>query len=228
MNKVTRKAIGRQLKELGLTAGAICVAFLSMAIIGVTAFVTWWFWEDFLHESKDTPTNVLRNMGFLAAGVVTWVFALWRGAIAKQQQVIADQQADTARSEHLHRRFETAQELFAREGSGNSHARISGLHAFRYLVVDEPGEFAAETIEVVMTFLVQADIDELDLKEFAAALETVSMVLELVDDKQLYDVPSRQRLREEVAMAVDRLEDRLRAAGSDPRFLLRFANLRNV
>ncbi|MCY4058155.1 MAG: hypothetical protein OXG44_09150 [Gammaproteobacteria bacterium] len=232
MGAKARKTVVRErLNQTGFTAGALWVMFLSVAIVVGTTFVTWCFWEDFVGgESKDSPTNVLRNMGFLAAGVVTWVFALWRGVIAKQQEVIADQQAETARSEHLHGRFETAQQLFAREGVGNSHARISGLHTFRYLVRDEPGEFAAEVLETVMTFLVQADVneEERDLKEFAAALETASMVLELVDSNELYDAESRRRLRFDLASAVKQLETRLRGAGIDPGFLFRFASLRGV
>lgn len=222
--------VTERLKDAGITGGAIWVIFASLAVVAVTSFLTWHFWCDLVVESKDTPTNVLRNMGFLAAGVVTWVFALWRGAIAKQQEVIADQQAVTARNEHLHGRFENALQLFAREGGGNSHARISGLHAFRYLVRDEPAEFAAETIEIVMTFLVQADVDEeeRDLKEFAAALETASMVLRRVDDEGHYDAESRRRLRIDVALALDQLGKRLQTAGIDPGFLERFAYLKDA
>ena len=215
--------IGKRLKERGLTRGAAWVALVSIGVVGIVAGATWWWWESFI--ARDTVTNVLRNMGFLAAGVVTWVFALWRGAIAKQheetakeQAVIAEEQAATARLEHLHGRFSNAQALFAQGGVENSHGRIWSLHALRYLVRDAPEEFAAEIVEILTTFMVQADVGQegRDLKEFVVAVESARFVCDLVDEKELFDAESRRRLRMDLAGAVERLETRLNSAGIAP------------
>ena len=205
-----------QLKRKGVTAGAMWVALLSVLTIGAVALVTWCCWDFFI--KGDTPTNVFRNMGLQAAGIVALVFAFWRGLIAKQQEVVAEERSATARLEHLHGRFERALELFAKEGVRQSAMRISGMHALRYLVRDAPEEFAVETVEIVTTFMVQAEVDSdyRDFKEFRVAHITANYVCELLDKKVLLDGSLRSSLRSTVASAVDLLHKRLRDAGMDP------------
>lgn len=198
--------IPARLKRKGVTAGAVCVALSSVAILSVAVLVTFCWWNDLVGD--DSPTSILRNMGLLAAGLMALVFAFWRG-------MIAEEQAATARLDHLHGRFERALELFSREGDGQSATRISGMHAFRYLVRDEPGEFAAETVEIVTTFIVQADLER-DLKEFRVAHITATSVCDVVDERRLFDETSRLRLRTDVDRATDLLADRLRRAEIDP------------
>lgn len=123
--------IPARLKRKGVTTGAVCVALSSVAVLAAVVLVTFCWWDVLVGD--DSPANVFRNMGLLAAGLVALVFAFWRG-------MIAEEQAATARLDHLHGRFERALELFAREGDGQSATRISGMHAFRYLVRDEPGD----------------------------------------------------------------------------------------
>ena len=89
------------------------------------------------------------------------------------------------------------------------------MHAFRYLVRDEPGEFAVETVEIVTTFMVQAELER-DLKEFGVAHITATRVCGVVDKRRLFDEPARRRLRANVDQAADLLANRLRSAGKDP------------
>lgn len=191
----------------GLTAGALWVALLSTLTLAAAVLVTscWW---DFM-VAGDTPTNVFRNVGFLAAGIVALVFAFWRGVIAKEQ-------ATTARLEHLHGRFERALELFAREGIEQSAGRISGLHLLRFLVRDAPGEFAVETVEIVTTFIVQADPRSHDLKEFRVAVMSATYVCDVVDEHALFDEEARGSLRADVGGATELLRQKLRVDGTDP------------
>ena len=198
--------IPARLKRKGVTAGAVCVALSSVAILAAAVLVMCCWWDILIGD--DSPTSVFRNMGLLAAGLVALVFAFWRGTIAEEQ-------AATARLDHLHGRFERALELFAREGDRQSATRISGMHAFRYLVRDEPGEFAVETIEIVTTFMVQAELER-DLKEFGVAHITATRVCDVVDERRLFDEPARRRLRANVDQAADLLANRLHSAGKDP------------
>ena len=83
-----------RLKRAGFTAGAAWVTLLTIATLGATVLVTICYWE-FLDGKKESPTAVFRNMGFLAGGIVALVFAFWRGLIAKQQEVVAEERAAT-------------------------------------------------------------------------------------------------------------------------------------
>ena len=208
--------IADQLRRKGVTAGAAWVAALSGLTIGGVTLVTCHWWDFFIEG--DTPTNVFRNMGLQAAGVVALVFAFWRGLIAKQQEVVAEERSATARLEHLHGRFERALELFAKEGSGQSAMRISGMHALRYLVRDAPEEFSVEAVEIVTTFMVQAELDSdwRDVKEFRVAHLTANYVCDLLDRDDILDDSLRGSLRSTVASAVDLLNEKLRHAGLDP------------
>lgn len=159
---------------------------------------------------EDTPTDVLRNVALIAGALVAWVFAFWRSSIAKQH-------VDVAKQEHQHGRFQRAAELLGQQGIGNSHARISGLHAFRYLVHDAP-DLGLEAVEIVTTLMVQTPVDEHhDVKEFTVARMTAEYICDTTDASGLFEAASRQRLREDVADACSIVEQKLIAAGIDPR-----------
>ena len=65
------------------------------------------FW-DWLHpEASLTASNseTLRNAGILIGGVLAFVFAVWRGLVAKRQADAAQRQAETAEQTLLHERY---------------------------------------------------------------------------------------------------------------------------
>ncbi len=175
--------------------GAFRVAALSLLIICFGAWATWHWWC-FL-SFKDTPTNAIRNVALIGGGLIAWIFAFWRSSIAERQ-------ADIAKQEHHHGRFQSAIELLAKEGRHNGHARLSGLHALRYLTRDEPA-FGPDVIEVVTTFMLEASTDqeyvEREEREFTLARLTAEFVCDTLDRERRLDVTSRRRLREDVARA---------------------------
>ncbi len=175
-----------------LQRGAFWVAVLSLLIIALGAFATWYWWC-FL-SFKDTPTNAIRNVALVAGGLIAWVFAFWRSSIAEQQ-------ADIAKQEHHHGRFERAIALLAQQGRQNSHARLSGLHALRYVTRDAP-LFGPHVIEIVTTFMLEASTDQAYAeREFTLARITAEFVCDTLDRQRLLDASSRQRLRDEVTHA---------------------------
>ena len=189
------------------TTGAFWVVTLSLAIVAFASWATWHWWCFLVLE--DTPTNVLRNIALIAGAFIAWVFAFWRSSIAKQQ-------ADLAKRDHHHSRFQRASELLAQQGLGNSHSRISGLHAFRYLIHDAP-DLGPAAIEVVTSFMIQTPIDEHhDLSEFTLARITVEFVCETIDRKRMFDAASRKRMRRDVGDATARVVRKFHDAGMDP------------
>lgn len=176
-----------------MASGAFWVISLSVAIVAVTAWATSHWWSFLVRE--DTPTDVLRNVALVAGGLIAWVFAFWRSSIASRQ-------TDLAKREHHHARFQRASDLLSREGIDNSHARISGLHAFRYLVHDAP-DLGLEATEVVTSFMIQTRLDDHhDLAEFTLARMTAEFICETIDRNRMYSPVSRQRMRDDVNDAV--------------------------
>ena len=190
-----------------ITSGAFWVVTFSLAVVALAALTTSHWWHCWVRE--DTPTNVLRNVALIAGGVIAWIFAFWRSTIASEQ-------ADFAKQEHQHARFQRATELLAREGLHNSHARISGLHALRYLIHDAP-ELGLEAIEVVNSFMIQTPVDEHhDLAEFTLARMTSEFICEITDRRRMFNVASRQRMHEDVKDAISRVVKKYHDAGLDP------------
>ena len=190
-----------------VASGSFWVISLSLVVVVLAGLATWHWWC-FL-SLNDTPTNVMRNVALIVGGFVAWVFAFWRSSIASRQ-------ADIAKKEHHHARFQRASELLAQQGMHNSHARISGLHAFRYLIHDAP-DLGLQAIEVVTSFMIQTPIDEHhDLSEFTLAKRTAEFICETLDTTRTFDAASRARLREEVHDVSTRVATRFREAGLDP------------
>ena len=171
---------------------AFWVAVLSLLIIALGAFATWHWWS-FL-SFKDTPTNAIRNVALIGGGLIAWVFAFWRSSIAERQ-------ADISKQEHHHGRLERAIALLAQQGRQNSHARLSGLHALRYVTRDAP-LFGPDVIQIVTTFMLEASTDQAYAeREFTLARKTAEFVCNTLDRQRLLDASSRQRLRDDVARA---------------------------
>ncbi len=188
-----------------LRRGALLVAAISLAIIALTALGTWYWWC-FL-SFNDTPTNAMRNVALIGGGLIAWVFAFWRSSIAEQQ-------ANIAKQNHQHGRFQRAIELLAQQGRHNSHARLSGLHALRYLTRDAP-EFGPEVIEIVTTFMLEASSDQdYAEREFTLARMTAEFVCDTLDSEGSLDTSSRQKLRDEVVHACAVVA--LRLSDADP------------
>ena len=193
----------RKAKSSGLFWVALCLA----AIVGITFGATWWLWPYLSKE--ETPTNILQNMTFVAAAFATAVFAFWRISVAKGH-------VELAKQEHYHTRFQRASMLLAKQGTSNSHARISGLHAFRYLIIDAP-ELSLEAIEVITSFLIQTPVDDDHaVSELTLAKMTAEFICDTIENKRILDVRSIERLRSEVAYAIREAAKNFVAAGRDP------------
>ena len=180
---------------------------LSLAIVAVASVATWYWW--YFLSLNDTPTNVLRNIAIIAGGFVAWIFAYWRSSIANKQ-------ANIAKQEHYHARFQKASELLAQKGIDNSHARISGLHAFRYLVHDAP-DLGPAALEVVISFMMQTPIKQNDPNEFTLARMTAEYVCEIVERARIVDTESTQQMRDDVHSAISDVTQKLSDAGLNPR-----------
>ncbi len=115
-------------------------AAILLSAIVVPAFV----WRDVLDKmptlkfwteptSDASRSEVIRNVGLLAAGAIGVAFGIWRAITAHRQAQAALQQARTGERGHFTERFSKAVE---RLGSKELTVRIGGLHALYGLARD--------------------------------------------------------------------------------------------
>ena len=190
-----------------MSGGAFWVLTLSLLIVAVAVLATWHWWC--ILSVGDTPTDIFRNVAFIAGGFIAWIFAFWRSSIASQQ-------VEIAKEENQHMRFQNAANLLAQQGLPNSYARISGLHAFRHLVHDAP-DFGPEALEVLSSFMILTPVDEdHDLSEFTLARITAEFICDTMDRLNLPDAASRERLREDLIYTLSLVKKKFYDAGLDP------------
>ena len=143
----------------------------------------------------------MRNVALVGGGLIAWYFAFWRSSIAEQQAAVAAEQADIARQEHRHGRFQRATELLAKQGPENSHARLSGLHSLRHFFRDAP-DFGPDVIEIITTFMLLASTAQgYEEREFTLAKRTAESVCDTLERERLLNAAARHTLRNDVVHA---------------------------
>ena len=96
---------------------------------------------------------------------VALLFAFWRSSIAEKQNQETERQSETARLDHMHRRFLQASDLLAHD---KSHMRISGISAFGQLAMDAPS-FTDQVFTVLICFIQDAEPEEISFEEVSWA-----------------------------------------------------------
>ena len=165
---------------------ATMILILSLVVLLSFVVITLKWWS-FLIEG-DTPTNVFRNMAFIAAGFIALLFAYWRSSIAETQAELTDkqtelsnEQGELAKKEYFHSRFQRSIELLSRAGIHNSYARVAGFHNMRFLVYDEP-ELGIEICQVLIYFMIQTPVDgNYDAREFNMARASAEFVIDTIE-----------------------------------------------
>ena len=117
---------------------------LLLAGIGLT--IGFWGW---LHPPKPTTVSnseTLRNAGILIGGVLAFVFAVWRGLVAKRQADAAQRQAETAEQTLLHERYQRGVEMLYR---GVPSVRLGGVRLLQELVEDHPDPYRIRVTQLV-------------------------------------------------------------------------------
>ena len=121
-----------------------------------------------LSESKSTT---IRNAGFVIAGVLAVVFAVWRSVVAQRQAAASQSQAETAerqaetalrQTETGQRQADTAQQGLLNEryqkgsemlGSDVLAVRLGGIYALRQLAEEHPEQYHIQIMELLCAFV---------------------------------------------------------------------------
>lgn len=113
---------------------------IAVGVIG--ALISWGHWES-LHGEEASPSNTIRNIGFIIGGGVALLFALWRSRLAERQ-------ATTGQQGLLNERYQKGAEML---GSGILSVRMGGIYALQSLAEERPNEYYIQIMGLFCAFV---------------------------------------------------------------------------
>ena len=146
-NRVGGQLLDDFFKSKRFKQAMVAAVFLLAGIIGCIV----WRW-DWLSggEQGNTPSETLRNMGLLIAGVLALAFALWRAWVAEKQSVTARQQADTAQQGLLYDRYQRGAQML---GDKILAVRMAGIYSLQHLAAEDPEEYHIQIMQLFSAFV---------------------------------------------------------------------------
>jgi uncharacterized protein YjbI with pentapeptide repeats len=123
---------------------------------------SWDYWQE--GGTSTSRSEVVRNLGLLAAGVIGLGFGIWRAYTAYRQTQASQRQADAANDQaaaaneqariaeqgHITDRFSTAVEHL---GSSQLPVRLGGIYALWRLIEDSPKRDVTSVIDILCAFV---------------------------------------------------------------------------
>ena len=132
----------------------VVVILASSTLITICA---WGWLQSSATGLGESNSTTLRNIGFLTAGIIALVFAVWRSWTAERQVRTAQRQAesgqkqaDTAQSSLRHERYQRAAEML---GSNLLATRLGGIYALQRLATEYPEEYHIQIMELLCAFV---------------------------------------------------------------------------
>ncbi|MCH9000692.1 MAG: hypothetical protein IID48_20845, partial [Proteobacteria bacterium] len=116
--------------------------------------LSWAYWQEGGTASR---SEVVRNLGLLAAGAIGLGFGIWRAYTAYRQTQASQRQAEAANEQariaeqgHITDRFSTAVEHL---GSEQLPVRLGGIYALWRLIEDSPIRDVTSVIDILCAFV---------------------------------------------------------------------------
>ena len=133
------------------TAGIALIGFsLLIAAVAFAIFLEWqwistvfWTWARQVPGGVESGSVTIRNLGLVVAGVVALTVALWRTWIAKTE-------ADTARRDLVHQRYQRGAEMLSDD---RVMVRLSGISSLERLAHQHPEIIHVEVVQLLCTYL---------------------------------------------------------------------------
>lgn len=120
-----------------IVAGGICAA---VATVVLAILLSMMFWE-WLSGGESGGTTI-RNIALVAAGLIAFPLAIWRG-------VVANRQANTAQQGLLNDRYQKGAEML---GSEVLSVRLGGIYALRRLAEEWPDQYYVQIMRLFCAF----------------------------------------------------------------------------
>ena len=143
----------------------IAAAIAAAAAVGIVVWLQWewlrasepntwlpssWEWLGSSNDSKAYNGDILRNVGFIVAGVVALIFALWRARVAGRQANAAQAQVATAQQSLLNERYQRGAEML---GSPVLSVRLGGIFALQRLAEEHPEQYHIQVMRLFCAFV---------------------------------------------------------------------------
>ena len=142
---------------------ATLIVFVIIASVLAQDFsvFSWTYWQD---GGTTSRSEVVRNLGLLAAGIIGLGFGIWRAvtahlqtqaaqgqaSAATEQARVANEQARIAQQGQFTERFSRAAEHL---GSGQLPVRLGGIYALWRLAQDSPERDVVPVIDILCAFV---------------------------------------------------------------------------
>ena len=120
-----------------------------LVIVGACLAVSNWDWL------REQPTMAVsngenaRNVGFLIAGVLALVFAVWRAIVAERQANASRAQAATAQEGQLNDQYQRGAEML---GSDVLAVRLGGIYALQRLAEENTSLYHIQIMRLFCAF----------------------------------------------------------------------------
>ena len=133
---------------------AFWLALVGIVLLGSILGLAFWGW-DWLSETKpnlpsESRSTTIRNAGFVIAGAIALVFAVWRGVVAQHQAETAQRQSETSQQGLLNERYQKGAEML---GNSILSVRLGGIYALQRLAEEHPGQYHLQIIELFCAFV---------------------------------------------------------------------------
>lgn len=107
--------------------------------------------------TTESNSTTIRNIGFIVAGALALVFAVWRGVLAQRQAETAQRQSETsqrqsetARRGLLNERFQKGTEML---GNEVLTVRLGGIYALQSLAEEQPDQYHVQVMRQLCAFV---------------------------------------------------------------------------
>ncbi len=101
-------------------------------------------------NATESNSTTIRNIGFLIAGVLALVFAVWRGVLAQRQAETAQRQSETSQQGLLNERYQKGAEMLDSEVLS---VRLGGIYALQRLAEEHPEQYHVQIMELFCAFV---------------------------------------------------------------------------
>ena len=128
------------------------VVVLVVIAIGVALSIWKWEWMRLDSDGKvlESGSTTIRNLGFVIAGVIALIFAIWRSIVAQSQVDASRLQAETGQRGLLNERYQRGAEML---GHNTLSVRLGGVYALRLLAEEHPENYHVQVMNLLCAFV---------------------------------------------------------------------------
>ena len=136
---------------------------LAVLLVILGTALAWVNWDWLGEQTPKTASNGenARNVGFLVAGALALVFAVWRAIVAERQSAASADQAGTARTVLVNERYQRGAEML---GHGVLAVRMGGIYALQSLAEEYPDQYHVQIMKLLCAFVRNPTPDQENLR----------------------------------------------------------------